>query len=53
MLHRPRISFRSSEIIFSRLMSGRVQDLEELRLPFRFFFQRYFDERDDEQYKEC
>ena len=33
-------------------MSGGVQDLEELRIPFRYFFQRYFDERVDEQFKE-
>ena len=52
MIHRPRISFRPSEIILSRLMSSRVQDLEELHIPFRYFFQRYFDERDDEPFKE-
>ena len=52
MLHHPRISFRPSEIILSRLMTGRVQDLDELRIPFRYFFQRYFDERVDEQFKE-
>ena len=38
MLHHPRISFRPSEIILSRLMAGRVQDLDELRIPFRYFF---------------
>ena len=52
MIHHPRISFRPSEIILSRLMTGRVQDLDELRIPFRYFFQRYFDERVDEQFKE-
>ena len=44
------LAFRSPEIFFSRILSNR--NLEELRIPFRYFFQRYIDEREDEPLKE-
>ena len=46
------VSFRPSEILFRRIISNRLSNAEELRIPFRRFFQRYIDEREDEQYKE-
>lgn len=46
------LSTRPSEIIFSRIISNHLQNLEEFHIPFRRFFQRYIDEREDEQYKE-
>ena len=46
------VSFRPSEILFRRIISNRLSNAEELRIPFRRFFQRYIDEREDEQFKE-
>ena len=46
------LSFRPTEILFNRIISNRLRDIEELRLPFRSFFQRYIDEREDEPFKQ-
>ncbi len=43
------LAFRAP-LFFSRILSNR--NLEELRIPFRYFFQRYIDEREDEPLKE-
>ena len=43
------LTFRAP-LFFSRILSNR--NLEELRIPFRYFFQRYIDEREDEPLKE-
>lgn len=41
-----------SEIIFSHIVSRHLGNLEEFHIPFRRFFQRYIDEREDERFKE-
>ena len=46
------LNLRPSEVIFTHILSNHLQEFEEFRLPFRRFFQRYIDEREDEQYKE-
>ena len=50
--HLYELGTRPSEIIFSRIISNHLQNLEEFHIPFRRFFQRYIDEREDEPYKE-
>ena len=54
MLYRrlEQLNLRPSEVIFTHILSNHLQELDEFRLPFRRFFQRYIDEREDEQYKE-
>ena len=47
-----RLHLRPSEVIFAHILTNHLQNLEEFRSPFRSFFQRYIDEREDEQYKE-
>ena len=47
-----RLHLRPSEVIFTHILTNHLQNLEEFRSPFRSFFQRYIDEREDEQYKE-
>ena len=46
-----RLHLRPSEVIFTHILTNHLQNLEEFRSPLRFF-QRYIDEREDEQYKE-
>ena len=46
------LNTRPSDIIFTRILSNHLENLEEFHSPFRRFFQRYIDEREDEQFKE-
>ena len=47
-----RLHMHPSEMIFTHILTNHLQNLDEFHSPFRRFFQRYIDEREDEQYKE-
>ena len=46
-----RLHMHPSEMIFTHILTNHLQNLDEFHSPFRRFFQRYIDEREDEQYK--
>ena len=41
-----------SELFFSRLLPGRIANIEEIQFRLRRYFQRHLEEREDEQIKE-